>query len=303
MRAPDGRADVWRIVDLAVEAEQMGFDSVWVGDSVLARPRFEALTTLAVIAARTTRVELGTAVYLTPLRHPLPLAHTVGNLDLFSGGRLLFGIGLGPESPAVKAEYAACGVNFHERGLRLDEGLRIMKGLWKGEPFSFQGKLFDLKEARLHPLPGRPGGPPMLLAAAADAALKRVARLADGWIPISPDVASFSEDWRKIREACAEIGRDPETLARVLYTTLNVNDNESQAAREMDEFLLAYYGPQQKEIIAKFQGHCSGSAARCAEFLKGFIDAGAQHICVRFAAPAQEPQMERFLSSVVPLLA
>src|SRR6185295_19741827 len=107
MRAPDGRADIQRMIDLAVLAEQMGFDSVWVGDSIVARPRFEALTTLAVIAARTTRVELGTAVYITPLRHPVPQAHTVGNLDLLSGGRLLFGIGIGPQSPPVMAEYSA----------------------------------------------------------------------------------------------------------------------------------------------------------------------------------------------------
>ena len=99
MRAPDGRADIGRMIDLAVLSERMGFDSIWIGDSILARPRFEALTTLAAIAARTSRAQLGTAVYLTPLRHPLPLAHTVGNLDLLSEGRLLFGIGLGREKP------------------------------------------------------------------------------------------------------------------------------------------------------------------------------------------------------------
>ena len=72
MRAPGGRADIRPMLELAVRAEQMGFDSVWVGDSILAKPRFEALTTLAAIAVRTARVQLGTAVYLTPLRHPVP---------------------------------------------------------------------------------------------------------------------------------------------------------------------------------------------------------------------------------------
>src|SRR4051812_16938804 len=109
MRAPDGRADIHRMIELAVRAEHKGFDSVWVGDSILARPRFEALTTLAAIAMRTERVELGTAVYLSPLRHPLPLAHTVANLDLLCDGRFLFGIGVGPGAAAVRAEYAACG--------------------------------------------------------------------------------------------------------------------------------------------------------------------------------------------------
>ena len=79
MRAPDGRADIRRMLDLAVKSEQMGYDSLWIGDSLLARPRFEALTTLAAISSLTKKIEMGTAVYITPLRHPVPLAHTVGN--------------------------------------------------------------------------------------------------------------------------------------------------------------------------------------------------------------------------------
>src|SRR5262249_25612777 len=154
-----GRADIHRMLALAVRAEQAGFDSVWIGDSILARPRFEALTTLAAIAMRTARVQLGTAVYLTPLRHPVPLAQTVGNLDLLCGGRLSFGIGLGPPTAAVRAEYAACGVDFRQRGVIQEEGLQIMKGLWTGQPFSSQGKHFRIDSSTLHPLPARAGGP------------------------------------------------------------------------------------------------------------------------------------------------
>ncbi len=207
MRATDGRADITRMIDLAVESEQMGFDSIWLGDSLLARPRFEALTTLAAIAMKTQRAQLGTAVYLTPLRHPVPLAHTVGNLDLLSGGRLLFGIGLGPASPPVIAEYQASGVDFRKRGLLQEEGLQIMKGLWTGEPFSFEGSLFQLESAKLHPVPARPGGPPVLMAGAAEPALRRLARFADGWLPISPDPESFAKNWETIRNYCAEFGR------------------------------------------------------------------------------------------------
>src|SRR5689334_16568391 len=110
MNAPGGRADIKRMLELAVRAEKQGFDAVWIGDSILAKPRFEPLTTLAAISALTERVQLGTAVYLTPLRHPVPLAHAVGNLDLLSGGRLIFGIGTGPGAPNVRSEYADCGV-------------------------------------------------------------------------------------------------------------------------------------------------------------------------------------------------
>ena len=301
MRAADGRADIQRMIDLAVLSERMGFDSIWIGDSILARPRFEALTTLAAIAARTSRAELGTAVYLTPLRHPVPLAHTVGNLDLLSGGRLLFGIGVGPPNPPVKAEYAACGVDSRKRGLLLEEGVQIMKGLWTGNPYTFHGQFYEVNNVKLHPLPGRAGGPPVLMAAAADLALKRTARLADGWLPISPSPESFSNDWEKIHQTCSEIGRDPATLLRVLYVTINVNREESKARREMEDFLLAYYGPHHEEIT-KHQAHCIGSPEKCAAFFKGFVDVGVSHFVVRFGAAAQEPQMERFLADVAPVV-
>ena len=302
MRAPDGRADICRMIELAVRAERMGFDSVWIGDKILSGPRFEALTTLAAIAVRTERVELGTAVYLTPLRHPVPLAHSVGNLDLLSGGRLLFGIGMGPSSPAVRAEYAACGVDFHQRGRIQEEGLQIMKGLWTGRPFTFRGKRFEVDNATLHPLPGRAGGPPVLLAGAAERPLRRAARFGDGWLPISPNPQAFAQDWERLQSYCAEGGRDPEQLLRILYVTLNVNRDRAQAQKETDAFIEAYYGPSHAAAVVRTQGICAGEPERCADFLRGFAQAGARHFVVRFSGSDQEAQMDRLLSEVVPQL-
>ena len=104
-----------QILDLAEHAEALGFDSVWVGDSVLARPRFEALTTLAAVAARTQRVKLGTAVLLPMLRQPVVLANEVANLDHVAQGRLILGVGIGNNNPAVAQEFAACGVPIARR--------------------------------------------------------------------------------------------------------------------------------------------------------------------------------------------
>ena len=208
MRSPDGRADVRGMIDLAVKVERSGFDSLWLGDSLLARPRFEALTTLAAISSLTTKIEMGTAVYITPLRHPVSLAHTVSNVDLLTGGRFTFGIGLGPASPAVMAEYAAAGVDFRKRGALQEEAIQIMKGLWSGRPTSFEGRHYRIENVTLHPLPARPGGPPILMAAAAEPTLKRLARLADGWLPIVPTPQQYAQDWSKIVEYCAEFGRD-----------------------------------------------------------------------------------------------
>ena len=302
MNAPGGRADIKRMLELAVKAEQQGFDAVWIGDSILAKPRFEPLTTLAAIAMLTQRVQLGTSVYLTPLRHPVPLAHMVGNLDLLSGGRLIFGIGTGPGTSTVREEFATCGIDFKKRGALQEEGLRIMKGLWTGQPFTFEGKHFQLRDAVLHPLPGRAGGPPVLLAGASERPLRRVVRFADGWLPISHDAAEFSRDWKKIEAICKEERRDPATLLRILYITLNINRDAAQAEQETEAFLAAYYGPSYK-LVVPTQAICAGTPARCAEFIRSFAQAGVSEFVVRFSATEQEPQMQRLLADVVPLLA
>ena len=301
MRAPGGRANVHRMVELAATAERGGFDSVWVGDSIVARPRFEALTTLAAIAMCTERVKLGTAVYLTPLRHPVLLAQTAANVDLLSRGRFRFGIGTGPDTPPVRAEYAACGVEFCQRGMLQEESLRIMKGLWTGERFAFAGKLFHIDQTTLHPLPARTGGPPVLVAGASELPLRRVAKFADGWLPISHDAQEFSRNWEQLQKFCVEAGRDPASLLRILYVTLNVNRDASQAAQETDEFLRAYYSGSH-EHISRTQGIVAGEPERCAEFLHSFVRAGVSEFIVRFAASDQEAQMDRLLSEVIPLL-
>src|SRR5919198_3815828 len=102
-----GRPDLTKIIDLAEQAEASGFDSLWVGDSILARPRLEALTTLAAVAARTTRVKLGTAVLLPALRHPVVLANEAANLDILSNGRIILGVGVATKNRSIEREFTA----------------------------------------------------------------------------------------------------------------------------------------------------------------------------------------------------
>src|SRR5205807_4894708 len=116
-----GAPDLSKIIDLAVQAEEPGFDSVWVGDSVLARPRLEAMTTLAAVAARTRRVQLGTAVLLPALRHPVVLANEAANVDILSQGRLILGVGIATKNRSIEREFIACGVSFcHRLGILVE---------------------------------------------------------------------------------------------------------------------------------------------------------------------------------------
>jgi alkanesulfonate monooxygenase SsuD/methylene tetrahydromethanopterin reductase-like flavin-dependent oxidoreductase (luciferase family) len=169
--------DFRQILDLAEHAEALGFDSVWVGDSVLARPRFEALTTLAAVATRTRRVQLGTAVLLPMLRHPVILANQVANLDLVADGRLILGVGIGGNNPAVAQEFAARGVPIARRVGMFEEGITLMRRLWTEPEVTFQGRYFQVQSVRLGLRPLQQPVVPIWLAGSGDNALRRVLRL------------------------------------------------------------------------------------------------------------------------------
>jgi alkanesulfonate monooxygenase SsuD/methylene tetrahydromethanopterin reductase-like flavin-dependent oxidoreductase (luciferase family) len=288
-----------QILDLAEHAEELGFDSVWVGDSVLARPRFEALTTLAAVAARTRRVRLGTAVLLPMLRHPVPLANEVASLDHVAGGRLVLGVGIGGNAPAVAREFAACGISINHHVGLFEESLGLLRRLWIEPEVTFQGRYFQLQSVRLGLRPLQKSGVPLWVAGRVDNALRRILRLGDGWLPISSSPEAFKADWDRLQALGQEMGRDARELHRCLYTTLNVNSDVVQAGRELRTFIESYYGIPY-EVLARQNGLCAGSAEDCIAWLKAFITAGAQTIVVRFGSPDQSGQLARFAKEVLP---
>jgi probable F420-dependent oxidoreductase len=291
--------DFRQIFDLAERAEALGFDSVWVGDSVLARPRFEALTTLAAVAARTKRVRLGTAVLLPVLRQPVVLANQVANLDLVANGRLILGVGIGGNNPTVAREFAACGVPIARRVGMFEETITLMRRLWTEPEVTFEGRYFQLQSVRLGLRPMQQSGVPLWLAGSGDNALRRVLRLGDGWLPISSSPQAFSADWQRLQALGQDMGRDAHNLHRCLYATLNVNADVAQAQRELRAFIESYYSIPY-EVQATRNGLCAGSAEQCIAWLKEFIAAGAQTIVVRFGSPDQAGQLARFASEVLP---
>ena len=136
----EGRPETGSLLALAARAEALGYDSVWVGDLVLARPRHDPLTLLAGVAGRVPRVALGTAVLLPALRNPVLLAHQVATLDQVSEGRFILGVGIARDVPNIRAEFAACGVPFEKRVGRMMEGLRLCRALWTGETVDWEGR-------------------------------------------------------------------------------------------------------------------------------------------------------------------
>jgi alkanesulfonate monooxygenase SsuD/methylene tetrahydromethanopterin reductase-like flavin-dependent oxidoreductase (luciferase family) len=295
------RPDLRQLLALAERAEALNFDSVWAGDSILARPRLEALTTLAAVAARTQRVRLGTAVFLPALRHPVVLANEVANVDLIAKGRLILGVGIATKSRPIEREFTACGVSFAHRVSLFEEGLTIMRRLWAEPEVTFTGRRFHLQEVSLGLRPLQQPGVPLWLAGSVDNALRRVLQFGDGWFPNPPTPQAYIANWEKLQALARDLGKDAHALHRCVYTTLNINDNVAQAEQEMRTFVEGYYGAPY-EVMKRSQGLCVGTAEQCVAWLKEFIAAGAQTIVLRFGGPDQVGQLERCAKDILPHL-
>ena len=277
----EGRPETAPLLDLAARAENLGFDSVWVGDSLLARPRHDPLTLLAAVAARTKRVMLGTAVFLPALRNPVVLAHQLATLDQISEGRLVLGAGIASDVPNIREEFAAAGVPFEGRVGRMMEGLRLARALWTGKPVEWQGR-WPVQGGVLGPTPYRAGGPPIWMAGSVSPALERAARHFDGWFANEADLARWRGQWAEVQQILRDAGRDVSRFVAAVYVTLAIDQDASRAGERIDVFLENYYG-QPAPVMRKRQACYGGPAAGAAEFLRGFADAGATHIIVRFA--------------------
>jgi alkanesulfonate monooxygenase SsuD/methylene tetrahydromethanopterin reductase-like flavin-dependent oxidoreductase (luciferase family) len=288
-----GRPETAPLLLLAERAERLGYDSLWVGDSLLARPRHDPLTLLAAVAARTKTPMLGTAVFLPALRNPVVLAHQLATLDRLSEGRLVLGAGIATDLPNIRAEFAAAGVPFEGRVGRMMEGLCLARALWTGEPVDWQGR-WPVRHGLLGPTPHRPGGPPIWLAGSVDAALQRAARHFDGWFANEADLGRWRRQWQAVQQMVRDAGRDPGAFTAAVYLTLALDD-EGRANERLDAFLENYYG-QPASVMRRRQATFAGPPAAAADYLRRHAEAGARHLILRFTG-----EHERNLETVAGL--
>jgi probable F420-dependent oxidoreductase len=289
-----GNDDVAALVRQARLAEELGFDSVWAGDSPVTRPRADPLTVLAAAAATTDRVTLGTAVLLPALRHPILLAQQLATVDRIAGGRLVAGMGGGFPHPVTEAQFAAMGIGFGDRMSRLAESVDVLRLLWTSSGVSFHGKHFSFDDVTIAPRPARPGGPPVWLAGSGDAALRRVGRLADGWLPYPPTWQAYAREWATVEQA-----RRPVTPA--LYATVCVDEDPERASTRLRTHVERYYNAPLAAIEA-IQAMFAGPATDTVAWLGRYFDAGARHVVVRLAADDHVAALEEFAGAVLPLL-
>lgn len=295
------RPDVELVLRLAQQAEAAGCDSVWAGDSLTAKPRLEPLTVLAAVAARTSRVQIGTSVLLAALRQPVLLAQATATLDLLAGGRLVLGVGAGGAfTPEQQQEWRAAGVAAKGRGRRLEELLEVLQLLWSGERVRYLGRYFQLEDVSLG-FASPAGRVRTLLACHSgegrEAQYRRAARLADGMISITDSPGEFAAVRSSVLDLLPAESRDrPFTAA--FYMTVNLGDDATATASEADAWIRRYYG-------LNFWGERwgpFGAPEAVLERARQYEAAGADELLFRFASFDQEAQLRRFCETVLPAL-
>jgi alkanesulfonate monooxygenase SsuD/methylene tetrahydromethanopterin reductase-like flavin-dependent oxidoreductase (luciferase family) len=316
-----GAIPAGELLELAQQAEASGaFEAVWAGDSLLAKPRLESVTLLSALAGATRRIRLGVGCLATFVhRHPVLFAHQWASLDVLSGGRSWLAVCLGgpdEQSPAQALEHRAMGVRSGERVARLEEGIAILRALFRGEPASHAGRFHRFESVRIEPRPvqqpcpiwiaSNPTGLTWKGGASApddvvERGLRRVARCADGWMTNKVTPAQFAEQWARIGRMAREEGRDPASLGSALYHNLHIDEDRPAALAESKAFLDAYYTTRFTPAFVE-GWTVAGSPERCVRELAAYAEAGVGHIALRLASWDQRGQLKRFLAEVAPAL-
>jgi alkanesulfonate monooxygenase SsuD/methylene tetrahydromethanopterin reductase-like flavin-dependent oxidoreductase (luciferase family) len=297
-----GAHDAAPLIQMARQVEELGFDSVWVGDSFVARQRLEPLTLLAAIAMVTNEVEIGTAALTAVLREPLTLAHAIVTLDQLSGGRLRLGIGTGQPLP-VKSEYDAVSMSFRERAGRVDEAVRLFKKAWNNVEGDLKGEYFDLIGMRMQTPPSQPGGPPLWLATdGKPKGVTRTATLYDGWMPILLDPAEYGTRLKAIREEAEAAGRDPQAITPALYTTVHIDNDVAVADAGLNDYTHRYNNLPLK-AMSNYQLYFGGSEKAFVDWLTEYVEAGARHIILRVGSfDEYDSQVRALAEGVLPAI-
>ena len=303
------------LIDMAAQAEKTGaIDAIWVGDSILSKPRLECIPLLGAIAARTQRVKLGVACMATiAQRNPVLLALQWASLDALSGGRTWLAACMGypaSQHPMAAKELEVMQVASKERPKRLEEMIEALRLLWSDEHASFHGKYYSFEDVNLLPKPAQQPCPIYIAATprpsqigeqGVERALRRMARLADGWMSNQIELAMFQDYQKRLRQIVREEGRDPNAFKTVLYYGVSVNRDRDVAFREAKTFLDAYYQKDFSREGVEIWTAC-GPVEHCVDCLRGFIQSGVDHIAIRPIGADLDRQFEIFLKEVIPAL-
>ena len=313
-----------QLLDLSQTVEGLGFDSVWVGDSLFSKPRYEAIALLSAISQRTQKVRLGTACLVSSPRNPLYLALEWATLDVLSNGRSIFGCCAGNPEVGVRREFEALGLDFDRRFHIFEEGLEILRDLWIRGKTSFKGETYKYDDVAFYS--GTEMGPlmpiqqpppfwivsnPRLVTNAADEkmvrtmknACRRILKYGEGWMTCcrAQHPEELVEQLGYLRDVAAETGDDASRLVISYQVTLNIGDSEEKAREAFGQYIGQYY-PELSKMTDLSNWGPVGSPEQIIEWFRTFRKAGVDHFICRFGSLDQFGQVERFAREILPVL-
>ena len=310
-----GSSTIEDMLTLARQADaDQRWDSIWVGDSLLAKPRLDALGLMSALAVQTDRVRIGPACFAsTPLRPALLLAYQWASLDLLSSGRSIFVACMGAPGAGggdMSAEFDAFCIPTESRMRRMEEAIEVMRLLTSRDDVSYHGEHNDFEHVTIEPRSvQRPvpiwitSNPAPHLARNRRNGLSRVARLGDGWMTTFQPPQIVREYMVDIRGHAADAGRDlPDDFEVAVYYNINVNEDRAAALAEAKKYLDAYYTTDYSEAQLNLWV-AMGSPEQCAADIRAYIDAGATTVTLRLCSYDQQHQYRRVTEEVLPLLA
>jgi alkanesulfonate monooxygenase SsuD/methylene tetrahydromethanopterin reductase-like flavin-dependent oxidoreductase (luciferase family) len=311
--APD--YDVQMLLDLSETVEECGFESVWVGDSLFSKPRYEPISLLSAISQRTSRVKLGTACMVSSTRNPLYLALEWATLDVISGGRTIFGTGMGNPEEGVRREFEQLGLDYVRRGTLFEEGLAVLRQLWTEGSVDFHGRFLSYDGVSFHsgtemapPIwvvsnPRLKGdAPPDVIARRLESACRRIVEYGDGWMTCcrAQHPEELVEQLAAIERYADAHGADFSRLVVSYQVTMNIGDSEEEARTAFGDYISKYYPELSKAMDLSNWGPV-GTPDQIADWIRTFAEAGVHHFICRFGAIDQFAQVERFAKEVLPL--
>lgn len=266
------------LIEHAKTAEDLGFNSVWVWDHIiLGSKRFypihESLIVLSAVASHTSRVKLGTGVFLLALRNPVSVAKQIAALDHLSNGRIILGVAVG----WYEREFKACGVDFKKRGKILEMNVEILKRLLSEETVSGTYGVYEFSNVRLEPKPVQRPHPPIWMGGYVENALRRVARMADGWVSYFYTPSNFGESWRNILNYSREYGREESNLSNCVMIPALIHNSREEGLKVVERFVNRYCDlpPWSK---ASVDSALTGSRRECIEYVESFEEADAKEL-------------------------
>jgi alkanesulfonate monooxygenase SsuD/methylene tetrahydromethanopterin reductase-like flavin-dependent oxidoreductase (luciferase family) len=286
----------------AMFADEVGFDHVWLGDSVtiLDKARGDCLTTTAALAAKTNKTRIGVVPFLAALRNPVLLAHTLATLDVISKGRIIVGASVGSVKQDMNEQFEACGVPPQEKAGRLNESIEIMRRLWTERAVTFEGKYYQIRNIGILPHPIQKPIPIWFATGRNEKALKRAARLGEGWITNAVSLDVFTGSRRTIAAHAAESAREQTSYTTALYASFHLNRDGDRARAEGWAWMEDFF----RQPRARLGQHLAifGTPAECAQTVRSYMKAGLTAIIARLASEDQKTQMRLLLNELKPRL-